>query len=95
MLAMPPGSLATTDDIVALCKIVAKHGGIYSSHIRNKGTGVVDAVKEAIAIGERAGVAGRYYPLENRDQRLWGRMNKLSPSSMPHAPAAYNVQAHV
>ena len=40
MLAMPPGSLATTDDIVELCKVVAKHGGIFSSrHIRNEGTG--------------------------------------------------------
>src|SRR5438477_1146881 len=56
MLAMPPGSLATTDDIVALCKVVAKHGGIYSSHIRNEGSEVLDAVKEAISIGERAGV---------------------------------------
>ena len=54
LLAMPPGSLATTDDIVELCKVVAKHHGIFSSHIRNEGTGVFEAVKEAIAIGERA-----------------------------------------
>src|SRR5262245_4869641 len=38
MLAMPPGSLAKTEDVIALCKPVAKHGGIYSSHIRNEGT---------------------------------------------------------
>jgi N-acyl-D-amino-acid deacylase len=44
MLMMPPGSLATTDDLVELCKVVARHGGIYSSHIRNEGTGVFDAV---------------------------------------------------
>src|SRR5260370_36271217 len=55
-LAMPPGSLATTDDIVALCRGVARHRGIFSSHIRNEGTGVFDAVKEAIAVGERAGI---------------------------------------
>ncbi|MFT5527546.1 MAG: N-acyl-D-amino-acid deacylase, partial [Pirellulaceae bacterium] len=28
---MPPGSLATTDDIVELCKVVAQHRGIYST----------------------------------------------------------------
>ncbi len=48
---MPPGSLATTDDIVELCKVVVPLGGIYSTHIRNEGTGVFDSVKEAIEIG--------------------------------------------
>jgi N-acyl-D-amino-acid deacylase len=37
---MPPGSLATTDDVVALAKVVAPYSGIYSTHIRNEGTGV-------------------------------------------------------
>src|SRR5687767_9201001 len=52
MLMMPPGSLATTDDLVELCAIVKKHGGCYSSHIRNEGDGVFDSVKDAIAVGE-------------------------------------------
>src|SRR5437868_6060425 len=39
MVMMPPGSLATTDDLVALCEPVARHGGLYSSHVRNEGTG--------------------------------------------------------
>src|SRR5262249_11224998 len=41
MLAMPPGSLAKTEEIILLAKAAAKHGGIYSSHIRNEGTEVV------------------------------------------------------
>src|SRR5262249_22555498 len=56
MLAMPPGSLAQTDDIVDLSKVVAKRGGIYSSHIRHEGIDVIKSVKEAISIGERAGL---------------------------------------
>src|SRR5439155_16689934 len=70
MLAMPPGSLATTDDIVELCKVVARYGGIYSSHIRNEGNGVVEAAKEAIAIGERAGVPVDIIHLKIADQAL-------------------------
>ena len=72
LLAMPPGSLATTDDIVELCKVVAKHGGIFSTHIRNEGTGVFDAVKEAIAVGERAGVPVDIIHLKIADQKLLG-----------------------
>ena len=69
---MPPGSLATTDDLVELCKVVKKHGGIYSTHIRNEGTGVFDAVKEAIAVGERAGVPVDIIHLKIADQKLLG-----------------------
>jgi N-acyl-D-amino-acid deacylase len=74
---MPPGSLATTDDIVQLCKVVAPYHGIYSTHIRNEGTGVFDSVKEAIEIGERAGVPVDVIHLKIADQKCWGRMNEI------------------
>jgi N-acyl-D-amino-acid deacylase len=77
MLMMPPGSLATTDDLVELCKVVAKYGGSYSSHVRNEGDGVFDSVKEAIAIGERAAVPVDVIHLKIADQKLWGRMNEV------------------
>jgi hypothetical protein len=47
MLAMPPGSLATTDDLVELTKVVAKHGGIYSTHNRHEGTGVFEEIEDS------------------------------------------------
>src|SRR5689334_14462371 len=50
MLASGPGFLAKTDDLVELCREVKRAGGLFSSHIRNEGTGVFDAVKEAIAV---------------------------------------------
>jgi len=95
MLAMPPGSLATTDDIVELCKVVARHGGIYSSHIRNEGTGVLDAVREAIAVGERAGVPVDVIHLKIADQKLWGHMNKVVAVIEEARKRGVNVQANV
>lgn len=77
MLAMPPGSLATTEDIIALCKPAAKHGGIYSSHIRHEGVEVIKAVKEAIEIGEKAGLPVDIIHLKIADQKLWGKMNEI------------------
>lgn len=77
MLAMPPGSLATTDDIVLLCEPVAKHGGLFSTHNRNEGTGVFDAIREAIAIGERAGIPVDIIHVKIADQQYWGRMNEI------------------
>src|SRR5579871_4060646 len=95
MLAMPPGSLTTTDDIVELCKPVARHGGIYSSHIRNEGTGVFDAVKEAIAIGERAGIPVDIIHIKIADQKYWGRMNEIIALIEEARKRGINVQANV
>lgn len=95
MLAMPPGSLATTDDIVELCAEVAKSGGIYSTHIRNEGTGVFEAVKEAIEIGERAKIPVDVIHLKIADQQYWGRMREIVTLIEAARSRGVNVQAHV
>ncbi len=95
MLAMPPGSLATTDDLVELAKVAARHHGIYSSHIRNEGTGVFAAVDEAIAIGERANLPVDIIHLKIADQKDWGRMNELIAKIDAARARGVNVQAHV
>jgi N-acyl-D-aspartate/D-glutamate deacylase/arylsulfatase A-like enzyme len=77
MLAMPPGSIATTDDIALLCQPAAKAGGIYSTHNRNEGTGVFDAIREAIAIGERSGIPVDIIHVKIANQQYWGRMGEI------------------
>jgi N-acyl-D-aspartate/D-glutamate deacylase len=91
----PPGSLATTDDLVELCRVIAPYGGVYSSHIRTEGLGVFDAVKEAIAVGERAGVAVDIIHLKIADEKLWGRMNEVVALIDAARRRGVNVQANV
>jgi N-acyl-D-aspartate/D-glutamate deacylase len=95
MLAMPPGSLTTTDDLVLLCGAVAKHRGLYSSHIRNEGTEVRDAVKEAITIGRKAGVKVDIIHLKIADQKLWGKMKDLVALIEEARKSGVDVQANV
>lgn len=95
MLMMPPGSLATSDDIVELCEVVARHQGTYSSHIRNEGTGVLEAVKEAITIGERAGIPVDIIHVKIADEKLWGRMNEIVTLIEAARRRGANVQANV
>ncbi|MCH7726124.1 MAG: D-aminoacylase [Planctomycetes bacterium] len=92
---MPPGSLATTNDIIELCKVVKPYGGIYSTHIRNEGTGVFDSVTEAITIGERAGVSVDVIHLKIADQEYWGRMNEVVELIEAARRRGVNVQANV
>ncbi len=95
MLMMPPGSLATTDDVVELCKVVREHGGLFSSHIRNEGLGVFDSVKEAVAIGERAGVPVDIIHLKIADQKYWNRMSEVVTLIEAARNRGVNVQANV
>lgn len=51
-----PSLYADTEELVELCKVVARYRGFYATHYRNLGHLQFEAVKEAIEIGERAGV---------------------------------------
>lgn len=55
-LIYPPGVYTLEDEIVELCKVVVEYGGRYYTHIRNESHNVIEAVKEAIRIGEKAGI---------------------------------------
>lgn len=54
-LGYAPGIYADTDEIVDLCRVVAAHRGVYSTHVR-PATTFPHNLEEAIEIGERAGV---------------------------------------
>ena len=51
-----PGTFSKTDEVVALAKVAADSGGIYTSHLREEGLGLIEGVAEAIDIGRRAGI---------------------------------------
>jgi N-acyl-D-amino-acid deacylase len=55
-LVYPPGCYASTEEIITLCRVVARHGGLYASHIRGERETLLEAVTEAIRIGREAGV---------------------------------------
>jgi N-acyl-D-aspartate/D-glutamate deacylase len=95
MLAMPPGSLATTDDLVELCKVAACFGGIFVAHIRHEGTDVFDALREVIEIGRRAGIQVEILHLKIADQRLWGKMGDVVRLIDQARGQGVNVQANV
>jgi len=68
-----PGAYAETEELIELAKVVARYGGIYASHIRDEGARLLDAVQEAIRIGEEAGVPVQisHHKAAGRDN--WGR----------------------
>ena len=54
-LIYTPGSYSKIDELIDLAKVASKYKGHYASHIRNEGTGLLDAIQEAITIGKESG----------------------------------------
>jgi dihydroorotase/N-acyl-D-amino-acid deacylase len=67
-----PGAFAQTDEVVALARVAAESGGIYTSHLRREGLGLLDGVAEAIAIGRRAGIPVVLTHHKVVGQQMWG-----------------------
>lgn len=53
-LTYVPGMFAGTEELVALCEVVARHGGYYGPHQRSYGAGALEAYREMLEIGERS-----------------------------------------
>ena len=56
-LTYVPGMFADTDELVALCEVVASAGGFYAPHQRSYGAGALAAYAEVIDIARRSGCA--------------------------------------
>ncbi len=56
-LIYPPGSYASTEELIEVTKPVGRRGGIYFSHIRDEGFRLIESTKEEIEIGRKTGTA--------------------------------------
>ena len=69
-----PATYASTDEIVELARVAAQYGGGYASHIRSEGARLIEAINEAITIGERAGTWVQVHHLKASGKANWGKM---------------------
>jgi dihydroorotase/N-acyl-D-amino-acid deacylase len=76
-LIYPPGAYARTAELIALARVAARHGGVYASHIRDEGTGILPALEEAITIGREARIPVEIWHLKVAGRASWGRMGEV------------------
>lgn len=72
-----PGTFAKTDELIALSKTVATHGGIYVSHMRSEGTNIFKAVSEVCQIGREARLPVHISHIKLAGRPMWGRHTEL------------------
>lgn len=63
-LIYPPGSYAGTEELAALCEVVARWHGIHITHMRSEEARILEALDETLAIARRTGVVTEIYHLK-------------------------------
>ena len=53
-LQYTPGSFAPTDELIELCRVAARSGGVYATHMRDEEAGILEAVDEALRIAKES-----------------------------------------
>ena len=75
-LIYEPGRYCETDEIVELARESAQAGGIYATHMRNEGDHLLQAVDEAIDIGDRAELPVQISHHKSAGRRNWGKIGQ-------------------
>jgi len=76
-LQYAPAMYAKTEELIALAAEAGKLGGIYASHIRDEGDGVIPALDEAIQIGREGHLPVEIWHLKAAGKANWGRMPEI------------------
>ncbi|MCC6329325.1 MAG: D-aminoacylase [Acidobacteria bacterium] len=67
------GFSASTEELIALAKVAAKHGGVYMTHMRDEEEGMLDALREAIRIGREAKIPVQISHIKMGNSSVWNK----------------------
>jgi N-acyl-D-amino-acid deacylase len=76
-LQYAPAPYAKTEELIALAGEAGKLGGIYSTHMRNEGDRVLEAIDEALRIGREANIPVEIWHIKVAGKDNWGRMPEV------------------
>ena len=72
-LEYAPGAFADVDELADIACGFRRAGGLYATHMRDEGEFLLEAVREAIAVAERAEVKLQISHLKASGRPYWGR----------------------
>ncbi len=72
-LEYDPGFYSDTEELIALARVAAAHGGFYMSHMRDEEEGLLEAVDEAIRIGREAELPVHISHIKAGNASVWGK----------------------
>jgi len=76
-LEYAPAPYAKTEELIALAGEAANSGGIYATHMRDESNSVLEAIDEALRIGQEAHIPVEIWHLKVAGKQNWGRMPQV------------------
>ncbi len=82
-----PGTFSETSEVIALSQVAGSMGGIYTSHLREEGLGLLQGVREAVLIGREANIPIVLTHHKAMGKPMWGA-SKTTTAIVDSARAA-------
>lgn len=76
-LEYTPSGFASAEEVIELCRVAAKYGGFYATHVRSEDNFVIEAIAEAIYIAETAGLPLQISHFKSCGTINWWKMPTL------------------
>ncbi len=76
-LIYPPATYQSTEELIALCRVVAEYDGMYITHLRSEGAAFLEALDELLTIMRATGVSGEIYHLKAAGKANWHKMDEV------------------
>ncbi|VAX17566.1 N-acyl-D-amino-acid deacylase [hydrothermal vent metagenome] len=70
----PPACFAGLEEFTEVFKVVADRGKVFTSHIRSEGAGLLDALKEVVAVAKNSGAKLQVSHLKTAGSDNWGKL---------------------
>ena len=76
-LEYTPATYAEPDEIVSLARTAAAYGGVYVTHMRGEGAGVMESVRQTLEVGRRTGIPVQINHLKVTGAAQWGWSERI------------------
>ena len=76
-LIYPPCAFAQTAELIALCRVVARHDGVFVVHIRSEGDYALESVAEVIGVAREAGCRLCISHIKLAGERNWSKLDEM------------------
>ena len=74
-LEYAPGSYAKSNEIEELCRVAARYGGVYATHMRDEGDRLLESLDESIDVAEKTGVSLQISHFKIAYPRNWHKVD--------------------
>jgi N-acyl-D-amino-acid deacylase len=74
-LIYTPAQYASTEELVALCKVASEYNGKFIAHIRSEGDRLIEGIEEMIRIAREAELPVEIYHLKAAGQSNWNKLD--------------------